>query len=237
MVVLDLCPALSQRGGAADSTRARGRGLEHAELTALQQEFSCASISRSRRSRTATPCASLLGVEAQGDIEPERLGERVLLRIHADHTVHDDALSSMRSRLQHSSPRACHPARPFPVPAPLFYSRTPLNDRAASAPSAFRPVPRRGSLRHDEAERLGFKMHHPEGATSARGSPTPASCRARARRKQVVIRAARPGLRSGRGLWELRESIAGLYNKCSGAGCPHSTAPRTWQSPEAVASR
>lgn len=97
-----------------------------------------------------------------------------------------------------------------------------MNERAPSPPSAFRPVPRTGVIYvMTEAERLGFKMHHPEWCNLGQGQPDTGELPgAPARRKQLVIEQLDQDYAPVGGLWELREAIAGLYNKLLRRGMP-----------------
>jgi aspartate/methionine/tyrosine aminotransferase len=97
-----------------------------------------------------------------------------------------------------------------------------MNDRADSALSAFRPVPRTGVIYvMTEAERLGFKMHHADWCNLGQGQPDTGELPgAPARRNQVVIERLDQDYAPVGGLWELREAIASLYNRLLRRGLP-----------------
>jgi aspartate/methionine/tyrosine aminotransferase len=97
-----------------------------------------------------------------------------------------------------------------------------VNDRAETSPSAFRPVPRTGVIYvMTEAERLGFKMHHPDWCNLGQGQPDTGELPgAPARRQQVLIERLDQDYAPVSGLWELREAIAGLYNRLLRRGMP-----------------
>jgi aspartate/methionine/tyrosine aminotransferase len=97
-----------------------------------------------------------------------------------------------------------------------------VNDRAENSPSAFRPVPRTGVIYvMTEAERLGFKMHHPDWCNLGQGQPDTGELPgAPARRQQVLIERVDQDYAPVGGLWELREAIAGLYNRLLRRGMP-----------------
>jgi aspartate/methionine/tyrosine aminotransferase len=90
-----------------------------------------------------------------------------------------------------------------------------LNDRAESTLSAFRSVPRTGVIYvMTEAERLGFKMHHPDWCNLGQGQPDTGELPgAPARRTNVLIERLDQDYAPVAGLWELRETIASLYNR------------------------
>jgi aspartate/methionine/tyrosine aminotransferase len=97
-----------------------------------------------------------------------------------------------------------------------------VNDRAETSPSAFRPVPRTGVIYvMTEAERLGFKMHHPDWCNLGQGQPDTGELPgAPPRRQQVLIERLDQDYAPVGGLWELREAIAGLYNRLLRRGMP-----------------
>jgi aspartate/methionine/tyrosine aminotransferase len=97
-----------------------------------------------------------------------------------------------------------------------------MNDKNASALSAFRPVPRTGVIYvMTEAERLGFKMHHPDWCNLGQGQPDTGELPgAPERRKQVLIERLDQDYAPVGGLWELRETIASLYNRLLRRGMP-----------------
>jgi aspartate/methionine/tyrosine aminotransferase len=97
-----------------------------------------------------------------------------------------------------------------------------MNDKNDSALSAFRPVPRTGVIYvMTEAERLGFKMHHPDWCNLGQGQPDTGELPgAPERRKQVLIERLDQDYAPVGGLWELRETIAGLYNRMLRRGMP-----------------
>jgi aspartate/methionine/tyrosine aminotransferase len=90
-----------------------------------------------------------------------------------------------------------------------------LNDRAETSHSAFRSVPRTGVIYvMTEAERLGFKMHHPDWCNLGQGQPDTGELPgAPARRTSVLIERLDQDYAPVGGLWELRETIASLYNR------------------------
>lgn len=97
-----------------------------------------------------------------------------------------------------------------------------MSTPAASTPGAFRPVPRTGVIYvMTEAERLGFRMHHPDWCNLGQGQPdTGPLPGAPDRREDVVIERFDQDYAPVAGLWELREAIAGLYNKLLRRGLP-----------------
>lgn len=97
-----------------------------------------------------------------------------------------------------------------------------VNERAEPSLSAFRPVPRTGVIYvMTEAERLGFKMHHPDWCNLGQGQPDTGELPgAPARRHQVLIERLDQDYAPVGGLWELREAIAGLYNRLLRRGMP-----------------
>lgn len=88
--------------------------------------------------------------------------------------------------------------------------------------SAFRPVPRTGVIYvMTEAERLGFKMHHPDWCNLGQGQPDTGELPgAPERRRHVVIEQLDQDYAPVGGLWELRETIASLYNQLLRRGMP-----------------
>jgi len=87
---------------------------------------------------------------------------------------------------------------------------------------AFRPVPRTGVIYvMTEAERLGFRMHHPDWCNLGQGQPdTGPLPGAPPRREGVGIERVDQDYAPVAGLWELREAIAGLYNRLLRRGLP-----------------
>jgi aspartate/methionine/tyrosine aminotransferase len=90
-----------------------------------------------------------------------------------------------------------------------------MNLIAQTTPGAFRPVPRTGVIYvMTEAERLGFRMHHPDWCNLGQGQPdTGALPGAPARRSEILIDKLDQDYAPVAGIWELREAIAGMYNK------------------------
>jgi aspartate/methionine/tyrosine aminotransferase len=90
-----------------------------------------------------------------------------------------------------------------------------MNLIAQTTPGAFRPVPRTGVIYvMTEAERLGFRMHHPDWCNLGQGQPdTGALPGAPPRRSEVLIDKMDQDYAPVAGIWELREAIAGMYNK------------------------
>ncbi|MEY4576165.1 MAG: hypothetical protein RL701_868 [Pseudomonadota bacterium] len=97
-----------------------------------------------------------------------------------------------------------------------------MNQISQSTLGAFRPVPRTGVIYvMTEAERLGFRMHHPDWCNLGQGQPdTGALPGAPDRRAEVVIERVDQDYAPVAGLWELREAIAGLYNQLFRRGLP-----------------
>ena len=90
-----------------------------------------------------------------------------------------------------------------------------MSEPADSFTSTFRPVPRTGVIYvMTEAERLGFKMHHPDWCNLGQGQPDTGELPgAPSRRVQVLIERLDQDYAPVGGLWELRETIASLYNR------------------------
>ena len=84
-----------------------------------------------------------------------------------------------------------------------------------SSPSAFRTVPRTGVIYvMTEAERLGFRMHHPDWCNLGQGQPDTGELpSAPARRSDLVIERFDQDYAPVGGLRELREAIASMYNR------------------------
>ncbi len=97
-----------------------------------------------------------------------------------------------------------------------------MNPNVVSTPSAFRPVPRTGVIYvMTEAERLGFRMHHPDWCNLGQGQPDTGELPgAPPRREGLGIERFDQDYAPIAGLWELREAIAGLYNKLLRRGLP-----------------
>jgi aspartate/methionine/tyrosine aminotransferase len=97
-----------------------------------------------------------------------------------------------------------------------------MNLISQTTPGAFRPVPRTGVIYvTSEAERLGFRMHHPDWCNLGQGQPdTGPLPGAPPRRSEVVIDKMDQDYAPVAGIWELREAIAGMYNKLLRRGMP-----------------
>jgi aspartate/methionine/tyrosine aminotransferase len=97
-----------------------------------------------------------------------------------------------------------------------------MNLISQTTPGAFRPVPRTGVIYvMTEAERLGFRMHHPDWCNLGQGQPdTGPLPGAPPRRSEVVIDKMDQDYAPVAGIWELREAIAGMYNKLLRRGMP-----------------
>lgn len=97
-----------------------------------------------------------------------------------------------------------------------------MKPSVSNDPGAFRPVPRTGVIYvMTEAERLGFRMHHPDWCNLGQGQPDTGELPgAPARREGVGIERFDQDYAPVAGLWELREAIAGLYNKLLRRGMP-----------------
>jgi aspartate/methionine/tyrosine aminotransferase len=83
------------------------------------------------------------------------------------------------------------------------------------SPTAFRSVPRTGVIYvMTEAERLGFRMHHPDWCNLGQGQPDTGELPgAPARRDGVAIERIDQDYAPVGGLRELREAIASMYNR------------------------
>jgi aspartate/methionine/tyrosine aminotransferase len=97
-----------------------------------------------------------------------------------------------------------------------------MNLISQTTPGAFRPVPRTGVIYvTSEAERLGFRMHHPDWCNLGQGQPdTGPLPGAPPRRSEVLIDKMDQDYAPVAGIWELREAIAGMYNKLLRRGMP-----------------
>ena len=97
-----------------------------------------------------------------------------------------------------------------------------MNLVAEEKPGAFRSVPRTGVIYvMTEAEKLGFRMHHPDWCNLGQGQPdTGALPGAPDRRAEVLIERFDQDYAPVAGLWDLREAIAGLYNQLLRRGMP-----------------
>ena len=91
-----------------------------------------------------------------------------------------------------------------------------------TSPSAFRAVPRTGVIYvMTEAERLGFRMHHPDWCNLGQGQPDTGELPGAPERKlDVAIERFDQDYAPVAGLWELREAIAGMYNRLLRRGMP-----------------
>jgi aspartate/methionine/tyrosine aminotransferase len=96
------------------------------------------------------------------------------------------------------------------------------DDRASASPSAFRPVPRTGVIyATTEAMRAGFDPTDPEWCNLGQGQPeTGPLPGAPARVPAVSIDPNDLEYAPVPGIWELREAIAGLYNRLYRRGMP-----------------
>jgi len=96
----------------------------------------------------------------------------------------------------------------------------PLDEPTPS--SAFRVVPRTGVIFvMTEAERLGFKLGHPDWCNLGQGQPdTGPLPGAPPRKTSFVIEQIDQDYAPVGGLWEVREAIAGLYNDMLRRGMP-----------------
>jgi aspartate/methionine/tyrosine aminotransferase len=83
------------------------------------------------------------------------------------------------------------------------------------SPTAFRSVPRTGVIYvMTEAERLGFRMHHPDWCNLGQGQPDTGELPgAPARRSNLTIERFDQDYAPVGGLRELREAIASMYNR------------------------
>ncbi|HEX7481738.1 MAG TPA: pyridoxal phosphate-dependent aminotransferase [Polyangiales bacterium] len=97
-----------------------------------------------------------------------------------------------------------------------------MNPSVPTSPGAFRPVPRTGVIYvMTEAERLGFRMHHPDWCNLGQGQPDTGELPgAPPRREGVGIERFDQDYAPVAGLWQLREAIAGLYNQLLRRGLP-----------------
>jgi len=91
-----------------------------------------------------------------------------------------------------------------------------------NSPGAFRVVPRTGVIFvMTEAERLGFKLGHPDWCNLGQGQPdTGPLPGAPPRKTDVVISQIDQDYAPVAGLWEVREAIASLYNSMLRRGMP-----------------
>lgn len=90
-----------------------------------------------------------------------------------------------------------------------------MSGDTSPSPSAFRTVPRTGVIYvMTEAERLGFRMHHPDWCNLGQGQPDTGELPgAPARRTGVMIDRFDQDYAPVGGLRELREAIASMYNR------------------------
>ncbi|HEX2677221.1 MAG TPA: pyridoxal phosphate-dependent aminotransferase [Polyangiales bacterium] len=97
-----------------------------------------------------------------------------------------------------------------------------MNPSQPTTPGAFRPVPRTGVIYvMTEAERLGFRMHHPDWCNLGQGQPDTGELPgAPPRREGIGIERFDQDYAPVAGLWTLREAIAGLYNQLLRKGMP-----------------
>ena len=84
----------------------------------------------------------------------------------------------------------------------------------SEAQGAFRPVPRTGVIYvMTEAEKRGFKMHHPDWCNLGQGQPDTGELPgAPPRRNHIDINLAEQDYAPIAGIWELREAVADMYN-------------------------
>jgi hypothetical protein len=104
-------------------------------------------------------------------------------------------------------------------------------------PSAFRHVPRTGVIYvTTEAQRRGFSPTNPEWCNLGQGMPETGELPgAPPRVKRVEVLVDDQEYAPVPGLWELRETVASLYNTLYRRGLPRSTRPRTSPFPGAAA--
>ena len=97
-----------------------------------------------------------------------------------------------------------------------------MSSSQSSTPGAFRPVPRTGVIYvMTEAERLGFRMHSEDWCNLGQGQPDTGELPgAPARTNAVTIGPFDQDYAPVAGLWELRESVASLYNSLLRRGMP-----------------
>jgi aspartate/methionine/tyrosine aminotransferase len=90
-----------------------------------------------------------------------------------------------------------------------------MSSEVTQTPEAFRPVPRTGVIYvMTEAERLGFRMHSDDWCNLGQGQPeTGALPGAPTRLNDLTIHPFDQDYAPIAGLWELRETIADLYNR------------------------
>jgi aspartate/methionine/tyrosine aminotransferase len=97
-----------------------------------------------------------------------------------------------------------------------------MSAKPPTTPEAFRPVPRTGVIYvMTEAEKLGFRMHHEDWCNLGQGQPeTGPLPGAPARLHDITVSPYDQDYAPVAGLWELRESIASLYNRLLRHGLP-----------------
>jgi aspartate/methionine/tyrosine aminotransferase len=97
-----------------------------------------------------------------------------------------------------------------------------MSIKPEATPEAFRPVPRTGVIYvMTEAEKLGFRMHNEEWCNLGQGQPeTGPLPGAPDRLHDITVSPYDQDYAPVAGLWELRESIAGLYNQLLRRGMP-----------------
>jgi aspartate/methionine/tyrosine aminotransferase len=97
-----------------------------------------------------------------------------------------------------------------------------MSSKSPSAPDTFRAVPRTGVIYvMAEAEKLGFRMHHDEWCNLGQGQPETGPLPGAPERLDALsIGAFDQDYAPVAGLWELRESIASLYNQLLRRGMP-----------------
>jgi aspartate/methionine/tyrosine aminotransferase len=97
-----------------------------------------------------------------------------------------------------------------------------MSMKPPTTPEAFRPVPRTGVIYvMTEAEKLGFRMHHDDWCNLGQGQPeTGPLPGAPPRLHEIAVSPHDQDYAPVAGLWELRESIASLYNRLLRSGLP-----------------
>jgi aspartate/methionine/tyrosine aminotransferase len=97
-----------------------------------------------------------------------------------------------------------------------------MSSQQSNTPGAFRPVPRTGVIYvMTEAERFGFRMHREDWCNLGQGQPDTGPLPGAPPRTQAVsIHPFDQDYAPIAGLWELRESVASLYNSLLRRGMP-----------------